>query len=329
MKTVVLFIILSVSINTTSAQDNWVSYSKAVSTKGYEGHRFRLTAMIKSDPADDSASARLWARADKEKGIGFFENMGDKPIRSKDWKTYTISGKIDTGVYQLAFGALCQYNGKFYYDDLKLDIETSKGKWTNIFTENFENGNDILQQGVQRGHSGFNQQYAASIVQVDGKGKALLIEGKEVPNYGVNTKVGKFADVNGIKLYYEIYGNGAPLVVLHGNGGSIESASSFYPDLIKQYKVIAIDSRSQGKSTTTSEPLTYDNMASDVNALLDQLHMDSVFVWGQSDGAILALLLAKDYPKKVKRALAYSPNIQPDSLAVFPWAITALHKIVK
>jgi pimeloyl-ACP methyl ester carboxylesterase len=69
-------------------------------------------------------------------------------------------------------------------------------------------------------------------------------------------------------------------------------------------------------------------MASDVNALLDQLHIDSVFIWGQSDGAILALLLAKDYPKKVKRALAYSPNIQPDSLAVFPWAITAMHKII-
>jgi pimeloyl-ACP methyl ester carboxylesterase len=68
-------------------------------------------------------------------------------------------------------------------------------------------------------------------------------------------------------------------------------------------------------------------MASDVNALLEQLHIDSAFIWGQSDGAILALLLAKDYPKKVKRALAFSPNIQPDSLAVFQWAITATEKI--
>lgn len=328
-KTVALFITLSFSIYKTSAQDNWVSYSKAVSTKGYEGHNFRLTAMVKSEPTDDSASARLWARADKEKGYGFFDNMENKPVRSKDWKTYSIDGKIDTGAYQLAFGALCQYNGKFYYDDIKVDVETSKGKWKNIFVVNFENGNDTLEQGIQRWHSGFNKNYTAAIVDADGKGKALLIEGRDVPNYGVNNKVGKFAYVNGIKLYYEIYGEGAPLVVLHGNGGSIQSAASFYPDLIKQYKVIAIDSRSQGRSTTTTnEPLTYDMMASDVNALLEQLHIDSVFIWGQSDGAILALLLAKDYPKKVKRALAYSPNIQPDSLAVFQWAITAIHKIV-
>ncbi len=326
--TVALSAILSFSIHSTSAQDNWVSYSKAVSTKGYEGHNFRLTAMIKSEPTDDSASARLWARVDKEKGLGFFDNMGNRPVRSKDWKTYSIEGKIDTAAYQLAFGALCEYNGKFYYDDLKLDIETSKGKWKNIFIENFENGNDTLEQGIQRWRSGFNKNYTAAITDADGKGKALLIEGRDVPNYGVNNKVGKFADVNGIKLYYEVYGQGAPLVVLHGNGGSIQSAGSFYPDLIKQYKVIAIDSRSQGRSTTTNEPLTYDIMASDVNALLEQLHIDSVFIWGQSDGAILALLLAKEYPKKVKRALAYSPNIQPDSLAVFPWAITAMHKIV-
>lgn len=327
-KIVALFITISVSVYKTSAQGNWVSYSKAVSTKGYKGHNFRLTAMIKSELTDDSASARLWARADKEKGTGFFNNMWNKPVRSKDWKKYTIEGKIDTGAYQLVFGALCQYNGKFYYDDIKLEVETTKGKWKSIFIDNFENGNDTFEQGTQRKQSGINQNYTSATVVAQGTGKALLIEGRDVPNYGVNNKVGKFAFVNGIKLYYEIYGNGAPLLVLHGNGGSIENASAFYPELAKQYKVIAIDNRSQGRSTTTNEPLTYDMMASDVNALLEQLHIDSAFIWGQSDGGILALLLAKDYPKKVKRALAYSPNIQPDSLALFSWAITAMQKTV-
>jgi pimeloyl-ACP methyl ester carboxylesterase len=87
--------------------------------------------------------------------------------------------------------------------------------------------------------------------------------------------------VNGIKLYYEIYGQGPPLVVLHGNGGSIKNATGFYPDLIKHYKVIAIDSRAQGRSTDTDKPLTYDQMAADVNSLLEQLQIDSVFIWGQ------------------------------------------------
>ncbi len=135
-------------------------------------------------------------------------------------------------------------------------------------------------------------------------------------------------EVNGIKLYYEIYGEGAPLVVLHGNGGSISNAGSHYHDLIKKYKVIAIDSRSQGRSTDTDQPLNYDVMASDVNALLDKLNIDLVFIWGQSDGAILGLLLAMDYPKKVKRVVAYGANIQPDSSAVFPWALTAINKLI-
>lgn len=327
LQTIALFLTLFLLVDKTSAQEDWVSYSSTVDTKGYEGHIFRLTARIKSEPADDGASARLWARADKENGNGFFENMWNRPIRTKEWKTYTIEGKLDTGVYKLSFGALCQSNGKFYYDDIKLDVETTKGKWKTLFSNNFENGKTTLEQGIQRPQSGMNKNYTAAIVKVDDKGNALLIEGSGVPTYGVNNKAGKFADVNGIKLYYEIYGDGPPLVVLHGNGGSIESAAPFYPDLMKQYKVIAIDSRAQGRSTTTGGPLTYDLMASDVNALLDQLHIDSVFIWGQSDGGILALLLAKDYPKKVKRALAFSPNIQPDSLAIFPWAIIQEQKI--
>jgi pimeloyl-ACP methyl ester carboxylesterase len=326
-KASLLLIGLSISLFKASAQDDWVSYSKAIDTKGYEGHNFRLTATIKAEPTDDSASARLWARVDKAQGVGFFDNMWTRPVRSKDWKAYAIEGKIDTDGKKIAFGILCQYNGRFYYDDIKLDIETSKGKWKNVFNESFEGGTSPLEQGIQSGRGGINAHYSTSVI-ADGKGKALLVEGEDIPNYGMNTKAGGFAEVNGIKLYYEIYGNGAPLVVLHGNGGSIQSAANFYPDLIKKYKVIAIDSRSQGRSTTTSQPLNYDMMASDVNALLEQLHIDSAFIWGQSDGAILALLLAKDYPKKVKRALAYSPNIQPDSLAIFPWAITAVQKIV-
>jgi pimeloyl-ACP methyl ester carboxylesterase len=325
---IILGTALGVAAASVQAQDNWVSYSRAIDAKNYPGHNFRLSAMVRTDVTDDSASAHLWARVDKEKGFGFFNNMGNSPIRSKDWRSYSISGKVDTGATQLAFGLYCMYNGKFYFDDIKLEIETQKNKWKNIYTANFEDGNiDSLQQGIQRWNSGLNDKYSVSVVAAAGKpGKALLVEGDSVPNWGANSKVGKFAAVNGIRLYYEIYGEGAPLVVLHGNGGSIESAAPFYPSLMKTYKVIAIDSRSQGNSGTTGEPLTYDIMASDVNALLEQLHIDSAFVWGQSDGAILALLLAKDYPKKVKRAVAYSPNIQPDSLAVFSWALTEVRR---
>lgn len=312
------------------AQDTWASWDHVISTKGYEGRHFRLQAQVKAAVEDYSASARLWARVDKINGSGFFENMGNSPIRNTEWKIYTIEGSIDSAATQLVIGALCEMNGKFYYDNFKVEIEKGKNKWETIYTADFENGMMGWESGIGRGKYGINNLYKASLqADATSKGKFLLIEGENVPNYGYNKKVGKFADVNGIKLYYEIYGEGAPLVVLHGNGGSISNAGSHYPDLIKKYKVIAIDSRSQGRSTDTDQPLNYDVMASDVNALLEKLQIDSVFIWGQSDGAILGLVLAMDYPKKVKRVLAYGANVQPDSSAVFPWAVTAVNRVIR
>jgi len=328
-----IFCVLLILLNTnTFGQGNWAAFSERIETKkAYEGQRFRLHGMVRAEVMDDSASAQLWVRIDKEKGTGFFENMSNRPVRTSEWRSYSIEGKIDSGSTHIAFGVLSTYNGKFYYDDLKLDIETQKGKWSNVFTAGFEDGKNILKTGVGEGKAGIDSNYNATIVsgQKAGGVHCLLIEATSAPNYGINNKVGKYADVNGIKLYYEIYGQGPPLVVLHGNGGSIGNATTFYPELIKKYKVIAIDSRAQGRSGDTDKPLTYDQMAADVNSLLEQLKIDSVFIWGQSDGAILGLLLAKDYPKKVKRVVAFGSNIQPDSLALFQWAIAYSEKIIK
>ena len=311
------------------AQDSWASWTHVIPVKGYEGLHFRLQGRVKAVVDDDSAAAMLWARVDKEKGMGFFDNMGNRPVRSTEWKTYTVAGTIDPAATQLAFGALVTLNGKFYYDDVKVEVEKEKDKWVMVYSADFEKDMDGWNKGVGSGNGGKNELFTASIQSDEAaKSKVLLIEGSNVPNYGNNKKVGKYANVNGIKLYYEIYGEGAPLVVLHGNGGSIASASLHYPDLIKKYKVIAIDSRSQGRSTDTDQPLSYDQMASDINAFLEQLHIDSAFIWGQSDGAILSLILAMDYPKKVKRVIAYGANVQPDSSAVYGWAVTAVNRVI-
>jgi pimeloyl-ACP methyl ester carboxylesterase len=305
------------------AQENWVSYSEAIETKGYEGRRFRLEASVRAEVEDDSASARIWARVDKPIRWGFFDNMWAKPIRSKEWKTYSIEGTIDSGSYQLAFGALCMYNGKFFYDDIKIKVADGKGGWATLFSEDFESGNS-LEQGIRRWEetkNGFQESYRAETSPVNpAQGKRCLsIEGKGVPNFGINNKVGKYAQVNGIRLYHEVYGEGQPLVVLHGNGGAIENASPHYPHfLAKNYKVIAVDSRAQGRSGDTDAELTYELMASDVAALLDQLGIDSTFIWGQSDGAILGLIIAKNYPKKVKKLVAFAANIVPDTTALEP-----------
>lgn len=136
--------------------------------------------------------------------------------------------------------------------------------------------------------------------------------------YGANAQVGKYANVNGIKLYYEVYGTGKPLVLLHGSGGSIRAQAAQIEHFRGKYQVIAVDSRAHGKSTDNTSVLTYELMASDIAKLLDELKLDSCSVFGQSDGGILGLLLARDYPRKVKRVATFGANLQPDSTAVQP-----------
>lgn len=319
------FFLLILSINVCFAQGKFVAYSQTISTKGYEGHRFKLSGFVKTVNVDDSARATLFARVDKPSSQGFsFNTLKGYQIAPNQWKEHIIQGVIDSGSYQLVFGTTCWFNGQFYVDNISLEIEVSKDKWFNVFNCDFENKKNPFIQGNQKKQSGINTFFSESIFSgqnvLYGE-NCLQIVGDNVPNYGDNKKIGKFASVNGIKLYYEIYGEGPPLIRLHGNGGSIQSSEIFIPELIKNYKVILIDSRGQGKSTDSDNPLTYEQMASDINVLLNQLNIDSAYIWGQSDGAILGLILAMNYPKKVKKLLAFGANIQPDSLAVFSWTI--------
>lgn len=143
---------------------------------------------------------------------------------------------------------------------------------------------------------------------------------------GNNPKAGHYANVNGIKMYYEIYGKGQPLLLIHGNGGSIKSSSDQIPFFSKHYSVIVVDSRGQGKTNDNSDSLTYSLMTEDFNALLNYLKLDSVLVFGQSDGAIIGLLLAARHPEKIKMLAAMSPNIRPDDSVFYKEAAALNHK---
>jgi pimeloyl-ACP methyl ester carboxylesterase len=147
-----------------------------------------------------------------------------------------------------------------------------------------------------------------------------LAEDRSIP-YGDNPAAGKFYNVRGFKMYCEIYGKGKPLLMIHGNGGSIKSFEHNIPYFAARYQVIAADSRAQGKSTDTG-PLTFEMMADDDAALLDALHIDSAYVLGWSDGGINALLLAKRHPEKVIRLASTGANLWPDASAFAPgvWA---------
>jgi pimeloyl-ACP methyl ester carboxylesterase len=141
--------------------------------------------------------------------------------------------------------------------------------------------------------------------------------------YGDNSAAGKFANVNGIRMYYEIYGEPSrqPLLLIHGNGGSINAEKCQIEHFKNKYYIIVADSRFHGKTDNGSEILTYDLMAKDYNSLLNNLKIDSAYIIGQSDGGIIGLLLAISYPKKVKKLVAAGPNIRPDSTALPEWAL--------
>jgi len=137
--------------------------------------------------------------------------------------------------------------------------------------------------------------------------------------YGNNKKAGNFNAINGVKLYYEIYGKGAPLVLIHGNGGNIAYMKPQIEYFAKNYKVIVMDCRGRGKSELGKDSLTYLQMAQDIVGLLNTLKIDTSYVIGRSDGGIIALLLAINYPEKVKKVLAFAANLTPDTTALYPY----------
>jgi len=136
--------------------------------------------------------------------------------------------------------------------------------------------------------------------------------------YGNNTAVGKYIKVRGINMYTEQYGTGNPLLMIHGNGGSISSMSKIIPYFSNLYKVIAIDSRAQGKSTDEGDSLSFEMMADDIAAIMKEMHIDSAYVIGWSDGGIVGLLLAMRHPKTVIKLAATGANLWPDSTAILP-----------
>jgi len=138
-------------------------------------------------------------------------------------------------------------------------------------------------------------------------------------DYGNNPAAGKYVKLRGFNMYYETYGQGEPLLIIHGNGGSINNFKYQIPYFAKSYRVILADSRAQGKSVDHTDSLSYEMMTDDLNALLDTLHLKSCYVIGWSDGGINGLLMAIRHPDKVKKLAVTGANLWPDSTAVNPY----------
>jgi pimeloyl-ACP methyl ester carboxylesterase len=146
----------------------------------------------------------------------------------------------------------------------------------------------------------------------------LSVTAQQKIDYGNNKAVGRYYNIRGIQMYCEVYGKGKPLLLIHGNGGSMKSFEGNIPFFSQKYKVIALDSRAQGKTIDTKDSLSFEMMADDEAALLDVLHIDSAYVLGWSDGGNNALLLAMRHPGKVIKLASTGANLWPDSTALIP-----------
>jgi pimeloyl-ACP methyl ester carboxylesterase len=127
---------------------------------------------------------------------------------------------------------------------------------------------------------------------------------KEIP-YGANPKAGHYANAGDAKIYYEVYGKGKPIVVLHGGiFGSTYEMFQFIDSLGKSYQVIAVSTRGHGKSSLGTEPITYEQKAADVMAVINAVTKDSVTILGFSDGGYTGYELASRYPNRIKKLIA-------------------------
>ena len=119
---------------------------------------------------------------------------------------------------------------------------------------------------------------------------------------------------DGVTFYYEVYGAGPPLLLVHGNGGSIGWLATQIEFFKKTHRVIVMDSRDQGRSSDSAVPLTYEKMTDDLAALLEHLQTGPVDIVGWSDGGIETLLMGLRHPSKVRKLVAMAANLDPEGI---------------
>lgn len=119
------------------------------------------------------------------------------------------------------------------------------------------------------------------------------------------------APVNGIHIWYAVFGAGEPVVLLHGGLGNSNYWGNQVSELARHYKVVVMDSRGHGRSTRNTEPFGYDLMASDVLGLLDGLRIQKAAIVGWSDGAIIGLDIAIHHPERLSKLFAFAANSDP------------------
>jgi pimeloyl-ACP methyl ester carboxylesterase len=135
--------------------------------------------------------------------------------------------------------------------------------------------------------------------------------------FAVEPTTSGYAPVNGLSMYYETYGEGEPIVLIHGAYMNINNNwTTLIPTLNETHQVIAVELQGHGRTATIDRPITYEAMADDIAALLDYLHVEKADIFGYSMGATVAIEVAVRHPEKVDQLIAasggYSSEAYPE-----------------
>ena len=125
---------------------------------------------------------------------------------------------------------------------------------------------------------------------------------------------GQYADVNGINLYFETYGTGRPLILLHGGLGSGEMFGPALATLAEGHQVITVDLQGHGRTADIDRPIDIRLMADDIAALIDHLDLDKPDVVGYSLGGGVAFFTAVKHPEKIGRLVMASAHINSKAM---------------
>jgi len=147
-------------------------------------------------------------------------------------------------------------------------------------------------------------------------GCSLFVGKDDKITSGSNPKIGQYVDVNGVKLYYEVYGEGEPLILLHGGIGSI---NGFQPNIQvykKFFNVYAFDRSGHGRSHDSGKPFDYKAMANETIHFMNAVGIQAAYMVGYSDGGIIGYHIASLFPDRVKKLVAVGANVGAENIGI-------------
>ena len=231
----------------------------------FEGKEVEIKFYLKLEHVTGHADFPFRIDDEDNDKLQFTNLLANRIYGTKDWRQYSLKLPLQKEATKIYLFPMLYGPGKLWIDDVQVLID----------------GVDISQAKIKRDYNP---------------------NAPQPTKYGSNTAAAGRVKVKDAELYYETYGKGQPLLLLHGNSQSISVFKKQIKAFSKIYKVIAVDTRGQGKSTDSStQPLSYDRYAEDMKTLLDSLHISKTNILGWSDGGNTGLIMAAKYPKYINK----------------------------